>query len=123
MAPTTEKCGNAKITYPDHCAYACWCDKKGCTWQVLCPSGTFVQGESKPLVGPGSGDEDDRRPPRASVRGEAQAVAKALEALWKRKVTVPKELRGTKLQKRGLTGTPEQVARKLGFTLAPKGAR
>ena len=58
--------------------------------------------------------------PHLTVAGKLDAAAKILERIWKRRVTVPKELRGKKIRKRTIRGTPEEIAEALGLKLGPK---
>jgi len=68
------------------------------------------------------GTDRDQKPPRhphLKAVGKLEACAILLERLWKRRVIVPKELRG-KIVKRTFRGTPEQIAEALGVKLGPK---
>jgi hypothetical protein len=51
------------------------------------------------------------------------AIARILEGRWKRRVVVPGKLYKRKIQRRTLSGTPEEVAEALGFELGPKRRR
>ncbi len=61
--------------------------------------------------------------PHVKVNGKLDACAKILQKLWKRRVTVPKDLKGKKIVKRTIKGTPEEVAHALGLKLGPERKR
>jgi hypothetical protein len=115
-------CGTATISYDSDCDWVCTCSKGKCTWFVQCPR---VGGGTNTTSGTGlvrNGSSGDHRP-KVTVRGSVEGCAAALEKSWKRKVTVPKDMHGQRFRKRTVTGTPEEVAKALGLTLAPKRRR
>jgi hypothetical protein len=115
-------CGKATVNYDPDCDWTCNCSKGKCTWFVQCPR---VGGGFNTTSGEGrveNGSSGDRHP-KVTVRGSVEGCAAALEKAWKRKVTVPRDLRGQRFRKRTVTGTPEEVAEALGLTLAPKRQR
>src|SRR3954447_1469697 len=112
MADNSAKCGTTTVRYPDTCSYVCYCTPQGgCHWHVTCgdwtTSGTgFVRGESDPPTHPS-----------VTVAGPLDSLAKSLEKAWKRPVIVPANLRGQKIRKRTIRGTPEEIADALGIQL------
>jgi hypothetical protein len=57
------------------------------------------------------------------IDGNLLAASKMLQETWKRRVTVPANLRNQTIRKRKLKGTPEQIADALGLKLGPKIAK
>jgi hypothetical protein len=60
------------------------------------------------------------KPPHATVDGAIGDIANMLQVAWQRRVIVPPKLRGRKIRKRTLKGTPEQIAAALGLQLGPR---
>src|SRR5215218_7450554 len=100
-----EKCGKTTITMPERAAYYCHCDlKEGpdgtktieCTWVVV----------SRGTVFEGTGRESEPQPPGSpshshfKISGPLTECAKGLERTWKRRVTVPRDLKGTTIKRR-----------------------
>jgi len=119
-----DKCGKTTIRYPAGCAFMCHCDynhwARPCTWWVAC-KGTVFTGETTALeVKP-----DPMPPPKpghTKIGGGVEAVAKILERVTKRSVSVPKDLKGKVIRKRTFKGekTFEQIAESLGLRLGDK---
>jgi hypothetical protein len=55
-----------------------------------------------------------------TLDGNITECAKALQEAWHRRVIVPPKLRGRKIRKRTLRGTPEQIAAVLGLQLGSR---
>ena len=114
-----ESCGSTTIRYPDECTYVCSCghvSPKGgsyCMWAVKC--GDWITGGTGLIKEPS-------RHHHVKVDGKLEACAKILERVWRRRVSVPKELRGRRV-KRTLRGTPEHIAQALGLKLGSKRKR
>ena len=118
MVENVEKCGSVTIRYPSSCAYTCWCSGAyGCRWQVKC-NGTVFNGEG--FIPP-----KPPKNPHVTLAGDLVACAESLQQAWGRRVVVPKELRGKKIRKRTIKGTPEEIALALGLELGSrlKGSR
>ena len=115
MADKVQKCGTKTITYPAGCSYTCSCPAGNapCTWTVTC-HGTVFTGTG--LIAP----DRPGRTPHAHVDGALGDIADMLATTWGRRVIVPPRLRGRKIRKRTLKGTPEQVAAALGLELGPR---
>ena len=112
------KCGTKTIDYPDNCSYVCSCNANppgGCTWAVTCGENVF-SGTSLTASDPGS-PQPPRRP-HVTIDGSLDLCAKLLEQIWNRPVIVPAGVKG--MVKRKLSGTPEQIAKKLGLELGPQ---
>ena len=116
MVQVSATCGKTTISYSENCSYQCSCgagNPPKCSWAVYCPDG---KGGYTTTSGTGHGGKPHRHPVLA-VAGNLEALAFSLSRLWKRKVTVPKQLRGKRIRKRTLKGTPEQMAKSLGLDL------
>jgi hypothetical protein len=81
-------------------------------WEVKCDGTVFTGTGFKPPTPP--------KNPHVTLAGDLVACAEALQKAWKRRVIVPKELRGRKIRKRTLKGTPEEIAHALGLELGSK---
>lgn len=112
MVENVEKCGSVTIRYPSACFYSCICGSWGCMWEVKCDGTVFTGTGFKPPTPP--------KNPHVTLAGDLVACAEALQKAWKRRVIVPKELRGRKIRKRTLKGTPEEIAHALGLELGSK---
>jgi hypothetical protein len=112
MVENVEKCGSVTIRYPSECFYSCICGSWGCMWEVKC-NGTVFEGT-------GFTPPKPPKHPHVTLVGDLVACAEALQKAWKRRVIVPKELRGQKIQKRTIRGTPEEIADALGLSLGSK---
>jgi hypothetical protein len=113
MATTTQTCGKATVRYDaDKCSYTCYCAPGSpCTWKIQCGS----------IVTSGTGlVSEPHKFPQVAIAGNLKACAQSLGQMWKRKVIVPERLRGKRIRKRTLKGTPEEIAEALGFKLGPK---
>jgi hypothetical protein len=119
MAEKTQKCGTKTITYPAECTYSCVCPagNSPCTWTVSCPGIPPFTGTG--LTVPGHTPKS----PHVTLDGTIAECAKMLQEVWRRRVVVPPGLRGRRIRKRTLKGTPEQIATALGLRLGPKTAR
>jgi hypothetical protein len=119
MAEKVETCGTKTIRYPGECTYSCVCPagNSPCTWTVSCPGFPPITGTG--LIASGQPEE----PPHATVDGAIADIANMLEVAWQRRVIVPPKLRGQKIRKRTLKGTPEQIAAALGLEVGPKTKR
>jgi hypothetical protein len=109
-------CGKTQLSYSESCSYTCSCGagkEPKCAWMVSCPDG---KGGFNTTSGTGHGGQPHRHPV-LTVAGNLEACAFSLSRLWKRKVTVPKQLRGKRIRKRTLKGTPEEIAKSLGLEL------
>ena len=118
MAEKVQKCGSKTIRYPSECSYSCYCPagNSPCTWRVNC-GGTIFTGTGLVATGqPG-------KPPHATVDGAIGDIATMLARAWQRRVIVPPTIRGRKIRKRSLKGTPEQIAAALGLQLGPRTKR
>jgi hypothetical protein len=112
------KCGATTIDYDaTQCSYTCACTpNQPCIWSVSCPGP-----DGKEVTTSGTG-----RPPTpvgqpsVVISGNLAAVAKSLEKIWRRRVVVPERLRRKRVRRRMLKGTPEEIARALGFSLGAK---
>jgi hypothetical protein len=118
MAEKVEKCGAKTIRYPSECSYSCVCPPGNfpCTWTVTCDG-------NPPVVFTGTGlvkEGQPAKPPHATVDGAIGDIANMLQVAWQRRVIVPPGLRGRKIRKRTLKGTPEQIAAALGLQLGSK---
>jgi hypothetical protein len=114
MAEKVQTCGSKTIRYPSSCSYSCVCPAGNtpCTWRVNC-GGTIFTGSGLTSTGqPGT-------PPHASVEGTLGDIANMLAKAWQRRVTVPPRMRGQKIRKRTLKGSPEEIAAALGLRLGP----
>lgn len=117
-----ETCGKTTITMPERAAYYCHCDYKSlppaCTWVVV-SRGTVFEGTGRESEPPPPGP-----PPHShfKISGPIAECAKGLERTWKRRVIVPRELKGTTVKRRTFKGdlTPERIAEGLGLNLGPK---
>ncbi len=107
-----EKCGSVTIQYPSECFYSCICGAYGCRWMVKC-NGTVFEGEG--FIPP-----KPPKHPHVTIAGELEACAEALQKAWKRRVIVPKQLRGRKIRKRTIRGTPEEIVDALGLKLGSR---
>ena len=118
MAEKVQTCGSKTIRYPSTCSYSCVCPagNSPCTWTVNC-GGTIFTGTG--LIAPGHSG----KPPHASVDGAIRDIANMLARAWQRRVIVPPKIRGKKIRKRTLKGTPEQIAAALGLRLGPRTKR
>ena len=115
MADKRQVCGSKPITYPENCSYSCVCPAGTgpCTWTVNC-QGTIFTGTG--LVAEGGSPH----PPHATLEGSIAECAEMLQYVWQRRVIVPPNVRGRRVRKRTLRGTPEQIAVALGLQLGPK---
>jgi len=120
VAKITQKCGKTSITYDSRCSYSCRCyPNEPCKWSVSCPDG---QGGTIDTEGTGL----TVKPPRVpvvTVAGELKVCARLLEKAWKRAVIVPASLQRKKIRRRKYSGTPEEIAGKLGLELGPRPGR
>ena len=118
MADKKQTCGSKTITYPSECSYSCVCPagNSPCTWRVNC-GGTIHTGTG--LIATGQ----PANPPHATVDGALGDIAKMLASAWQRRVIVPPKIRGRKIRKRKLKGTPEQIAAALGLRLGARTKR
>ena len=112
MVENVEKCGSTTIRYPSECSYSCICGAYGCRWEVKCGDTLFTGEGFKPPKPP--------KHPVVTIAGDLDELAKALQKAWKRRVIVPEQLRGRRIRKRTIRGTPEEVAHALGLELGPK---
>jgi hypothetical protein len=112
MVENVEKCGSVTIRYPSACSYSCICGSYGCRWEVKC-DGTVFTGEG--FIPP-----KPPKHPHVTLAGDLVACAEALQKAWKRRVIVPRELRGQKIRKRTIRGAPEEIAHALGLELGSK---
>ena len=112
MVENVEKCGSVTIRYPSECSYSCICAAYGCRWEVKC-DGTVFTGEG--FIPP-----KPPKHPHVTVAGQVGAFAEALQKAWKRRVIVPKQLRGRRIRKRTIRGTPEEIAHALGLKLGSR---
>ena len=112
MVENVEKCGSVTIRYPSECAYSCICGAFGCRWYVKCGDVVF---DGEGFVPP-----KPPKHPHVTIAGDLEACADGLQKAWNRRVIVPKELRGQKIQKRTIRGTPEEIAVALGLSLGSK---
>jgi hypothetical protein len=114
MAEKVQTCGSKTIRYPSSCSYSCVCPAGNtpCTWRVNC-GGTIFTGSG--LTSPA----EPGKPPHASVEGALGDIATMLAKAWQRRVTVPPRMRGQKIRKRTLKGSPEEIAAALGLRLGP----
>ena len=112
MADKKQTCGSKSITYPSNCSYSCDCPagNSPCTWTVTCGDTVFT----------GTGLTAHHPRPQVTLDGNISVLSKALQQAWKRRVTVPANLRNRKIRKRTLKGTPEEIADALGLKLGPK---
>jgi hypothetical protein len=113
-----QTCGTKTIRYPPTCSYSCVCPagNSPCTWTVDC-QGTIFTGTGLVATGqPG-------KPPHATVDGAIGDIAKMLATAWRRRVIVPPKMRGQRIRKRTLKGTPEQIAAALGLRLGTRTKR
>src|SRR3954468_6039379 len=103
MADKVQTCGSKTIRYPFECSYNCNCPggNSPCTWTVNC-GGTIFTGTG--LVAAG----EPEKPPHTTVDGVLRDIAEMLALAWQRRVIVPPKLRGQRIRKRTLKGTPEQ---------------
>jgi hypothetical protein len=109
MADKKQTCGTTPITFPGECTYVCVCTPQGgCHWSVTCGDWT--------TSGVGLTTEPPRDP-HVTIVGDLEVGAKILQKRWKRRVIVPRDLRGKTMRIRTLTGTPEQIAQALGLRL------
>jgi hypothetical protein len=121
MAKKTGKCGNATVEYDEECSYGCLCIPQGCRWTVVCPKpggGTYTTKGSGRMAN--DGGTGGHAKPKLTVAGPADGIAFALEKIWKRPIGVPETMRGKKIRKRTVTGTPEEMVRALGLRLKPR---
>lgn len=118
MAEKTQKCGGKTIRYPGECTYSCVCPggSSVCTWTVTCGNGPPISGTGLTAEGGNS------RPkvPHVTLDGNLLVLSKMLQETWKRRVTVPANLRNRTIRKRTIKGTPEQIADTLGLKLGGK---
>jgi hypothetical protein len=110
----TGKCGSAVVQYDGtKCTYTCECIRNnGCFWSVTC--GEFT------ISGIGLVREPKTETTVTVAGGNLAMLAKNLERLWNRRVTVPPRLRTQRVRKRTLRGAPEEVAEALGLRVGPK---
>jgi hypothetical protein len=115
MTEKVQKCGTKTIRYPGECTYSCVCPAGSapCTWTVSCPG-------LPPISGTGLTASGHPKSPHVTLDGNIAECAKMLQEVWQRRVIVPPKLRGRKIRKRTLRGTPEQIAAGLGLQLGPK---
>lgn len=113
MATMTQTCGTATVRFDsDKCSYTCSCTPGSpCTWTIQC--GSVVTTGTGLVSGP-------HKFPQVTIFGTLGVCAQSLAQMWKRKVIVPERLRGKRIRKRTLKGTPEEIAEALGFKLVPK---
>ena len=118
MADKVQTCGSKTIRYPSSCSYSCVCPagNSPCTWRVNC-QGTIFTGTGLIVTG------QPEKPPHATVDGAIGDIATMLAKAWQRRVSVPPKIRGRKIRKRTLKGTPEQIAAALGLQLGPRTKR
>jgi hypothetical protein len=113
-----QTCGKVTIRYPSECTYVCYCvPGGGCHWSVTCGTWTTSGVGLKPE---GSSGTSHPGLPSATLVGKLVDCAKILQKRWKRPVIVPAKLRGRKIRKRTVKGTPEQIAEALGLQLGSK---
>ena len=118
MARKVQTCGSKTISYPSTCSYSCVCPAgdSPCTWRVTCGEDKY---EGTGLIAPGQPE----KPPHVTVDGAIRDIANMLATAWQRRVLVPPKIRGQKIRKRTLKGTPEQIAAALGLRLGPRTKR
>src|SRR5262245_29873262 len=119
MARVTQKCGGATIDYEDTvCTYVCACaPNQPCDWSVTCPG---PGGTDSTVSGTGHVVPPPLSDPSLVIAGNLATAAKSLERVWGRRVVVPEELRGKRIRRRTLKGTPEEIAHRLGVSLGAK---
>jgi hypothetical protein len=112
-------CGSQTISYDNSkcksSTYACSCDRRSCTWTVVC-DGEIVEGTA-PQAKPGNGGGTKPLPPgvfSVVVRGRLSDAAKILERRWDRPIVVPTRIRSERMQRR-LRGTPDEIVEALGL--------
>lgn len=122
MADKKQTCGSKTITYPGDCTYSCVCPGGNgpCTWTVTCGNGPPISGTGLTAQG---GNGRHPKVPHVMIDGNLLVASKMLQETWKRRVTVPANLRNRTIRKRTLKGTPEQIADALGLKLGPKIAK
>jgi hypothetical protein len=115
----TAKCGGTNIDYDESlCTYTCFCmPNQGCVWSVTCPG---PSGKDITTSGTGRVLSTPFSEPSVVVAGNLAVAAKSLGKVWGRRVVVPEELRGVRVRRRTLKGTPEQIAHALGLSLGAK---
>jgi hypothetical protein len=116
----TAKCGGTNIDYDETlCTYACACTPPsgGCFWAVTCPG---PGGKDITTSGTGRVLSTPFNEPSVVIAGNLAVAAKSLGKVWGRRVVVPEELRGVRVRRRTLKGTPEQIAHALGLSLGAK---
>jgi hypothetical protein len=119
MARVTQKCGGATVDYEDTvCTYTCACaPNQPCVWSVTCPG---PGGTDSTVSGTGHVVPPPLSDPSLVIAGNLGVAAKSLEKVWGRRVVVPEELRGKRIRRRTLKGTPEEIAHRLGVSLGAK---
>jgi hypothetical protein len=111
-------CGKTQINYDERCSYSC-VYTAGFKWTVSCPDGKGGYTTT-------SGTGIVKHPPKiptATIAGDLEVCAKMLSNVWKRPVIVPVSLRGTRVRKRTVKGTREEIALALGLQLGPRGKK
>jgi hypothetical protein len=88
----------------------------GCTWTVSCPNG---KGGSTTTSGTGLVTNPPRFPV-VTIVGDLETCMQMVSKVMKQKFVVPAELRGTRIKKRTLQGTPAEIAEALGVHLKTK---
>jgi hypothetical protein len=119
MAEKVQRCGSKTIRYPGECTYTCVCPPGNtpCRWTVKCPGRPPISGTGLTAAG---------HAPKSShvtLDGNLAECAKMLQEVWQRRVNVPSNLRGRKIRKRTLKGTPDDIAAALGLRLGAKISR
>jgi hypothetical protein len=109
------KCGGTNIDYDEkQCTYTCACvPNQACVWSVSCPGPggkDITTSGTGHLVPPAS-------EPSVVIAGNLVVAAKQLGKVWGRRVVVPAKLRGVRVRRRTLKGTPKEIAQALGFSL------
>ncbi|MFZ1136839.1 MAG: hypothetical protein WAN69_17965 [Candidatus Korobacteraceae bacterium] len=113
---TVATCGKTTINYDESCSYSCVYNGVGFKWSVSCSDG---KGGSTTTSGTGIVKHPPKIP-SATIAGDLEVCAKMLSSVWKRPVIVPVSLRGTRVRKRTVRGTKEEIAEALGLQLGAR---
>jgi hypothetical protein len=115
----TVKCGKTEIEYDETvCSYACACaPNQPCFWTVTCPG---PGGKDITTSGTGLVVSPPTDRPSVVVAGNLAVAAKVLAKVWRRRVVVPSRLRGVRIRRRTLKGTPEEISRALGLSVGAR---